>query len=262
MINPNTYYTVQAWMVNDLGLHGNELAIYAIIYGFSQDGRSEFGGSISYIQEWLGCSKNTAKKAINGLVEKGLIKRKLSTNGVDTNSYRAVLKFANTSFATRSRNDPLPGQDLTPTGSNSDPLPGQILTGTGSNSDPNNYLDNNYLIIIKDIVEYLNKKAGKKYRASSKDTQKHIRARLEDGYTVADFQTVIDKMCGKWKGDPKMEDYLRPSTLFGPKFEGYLNASAAAPQPTHSPGRGGYRGNIGPNGIPIDPTKNDLDGLI
>lgn len=79
---------------------------------------------------------------------------------------------------------------------------------------------------------------------------------------MADFQTVIDKMCGKWKGDAKMEDYLRPSTLFGPKFEGYLNASAAVPQPAHSPGRGGYRGNIGPNGIPIDPTKNDLDGLI
>lgn len=70
MINQNAYYTVQAWMVNDLGLHGNELALYAIIYGFSQDGHSEFAGSISYIQEWLGCSKNTAKKAISELIDK------------------------------------------------------------------------------------------------------------------------------------------------------------------------------------------------
>lgn len=258
MINPNTYYTVQAWMVNDLGLHGNELAIYAIIYGFSQDGRSEFLGSISYFQEWLGCSRPTAIKALTSLVDKGLVEKRQATNGIDPNGYKAILPPA------KGSQNSLPEVVKNFNEGSKNSLLGVVKNfNEGSkNSLHNNYLDNNTLIIIKDIVEYLNKKAGKKYRASSKDTQKHIRARLEDGYTVADFQTVIDKMCGKWKGDPKMEDYLRPSTLFGPKFEGYLNASAAAPQPTHSPGRGGYRGNIGPNGIPIDPTKNDLDGLI
>ena len=48
MVNPNNFYTVQGWMVTELGLRGNELAAYAIIYGFSQDGASKFQGSLTY----------------------------------------------------------------------------------------------------------------------------------------------------------------------------------------------------------------------
>lgn len=73
------------------------------------------------------------------------------------------------------------------------------------------------------IIDYLNEKADKKYRANNKATQKHINARLKEGYTVEDFKTVIDKKCAEWKGT-EMEQYLRPETLFGTKFEGYLNA--------------------------------------
>ena len=72
------------------------------------------------------------------------------------------------------------------------------------------------------VVGYLNEKAGTTYRASSKATQSHINARLSEGYTVDDFKIVIDKQCTKWKGT-EYEQYLRPSTLFGTKFENYLN---------------------------------------
>lgn len=78
----------------------------------------------------------------------------------------------------------------------------------------------------KDIVDYLNQKAGTAYRAKSKDTQKHINARLADGFAVEDFYAVIDKMCARWKGT-EYEQYLRPSTLFGTKFENYLNSNVA-----------------------------------
>ena len=77
--------------------------------------------------------------------------------------------------------------------------------------------------IYKDIVDYLNQNAGTHYRANNKTTQKHINARLTEGYTFDNFKTVIDKMCQKWKGTD-MEQYLRPETLFGTKFESYLNA--------------------------------------
>lgn len=80
----------------------------------------------------------------------------------------------------------------------------------------------NILSDCKAIIDYLNDKAGTAYRHSSKDTQSHIRARLADGFTVQDFRTVIDKKVDEWKGS-EMEKYLRPSTLFGTKFEGYLN---------------------------------------
>lgn len=77
------------------------------------------------------------------------------------------------------------------------------------------------------VVEYLNLKAGTSYRASSKKTQSLIHARMAEGFTVDDFKAVIDKKCAAWLGGD-MEKYLRPETLFGTKFEGYLNERAKA----------------------------------
>lgn len=73
------------------------------------------------------------------------------------------------------------------------------------------------------IVSHLNARAGTKYKHTSGKTKTCIRARLAEGFTPDDFKTVIDKKCDEWLGDPKMEQYLRPETLFGTKFEGYLN---------------------------------------
>ena len=76
-----------------------------------------------------------------------------------------------------------------------------------------------------EIIDHLNLKTNSRYRAGSQDTQKHIRARWREGYRLDDFKTVIDEKAAKWGGDPKMSAYLRPSTLFGAKFEGYLNSA-------------------------------------
>lgn len=74
----------------------------------------------------------------------------------------------------------------------------------------------------QEIVDYLNQKAGTSYSSNSKTTQANIRARLAEGYTVEDFKRVIDNKCTDWIGT-QWEEYLRPSTLFGTKFENYLN---------------------------------------
>ena len=74
----------------------------------------------------------------------------------------------------------------------------------------------------KTIISYLNEKAGTKYRASTAKTKTVIHARLSEGFTVEDFKTVIDKKCAEWIGTD-YEKFLRPETLFGTKFEGYLN---------------------------------------
>lgn len=74
-----------------------------------------------------------------------------------------------------------------------------------------------------EIVSYLNEICGTSYRVSSKKTQQLINARLKEGFTVEDFKVVIYKMNLEWRNDKKMHAYLRPETLFGPKFEGYLN---------------------------------------
>nr|DAU26638.1 MAG TPA: Dna polymerase B [Caudoviricetes sp.] len=76
---------------------------------------------------------------------------------------------------------------------------------------------------VKAIVQFLNEKTGSHYRASSAKTKKLIHARLKEGFTVDDFEKVIVKKCKDWKADTKMAKYLRPETLFGTKFESYLN---------------------------------------
>lgn len=76
---------------------------------------------------------------------------------------------------------------------------------------------------IYEIVEYLNLKTKKSYRSSSKKLQQLIKARASEKFTVADFKRVIDNKVASWGKDPKMAQYLRPSTLFGTKFEEYLN---------------------------------------
>ena len=74
-----------------------------------------------------------------------------------------------------------------------------------------------------EIIFYLNEKTGKHYKVKTPKTVRLIRARLKEGFTVEDFKAVIEKKCDDWLGNEKMERYLRPETLFGTKFEGYLN---------------------------------------
>ena len=73
------------------------------------------------------------------------------------------------------------------------------------------------------VIAFLNEKAGTKYKAASKKTQSLINARLSEGFTHDDFKTVINKKCADWLGT-EWEKFLRPETLFGTKFESYLNA--------------------------------------
>ena len=77
-------------------------------------------------------------------------------------------------------------------------------------------------IDYKSIIDYLNLKTGKTYRSTTPKTQELIRARWKEGFRGRDFAKVVDNMVMKWTGDPHMEQYLRPQTLFGTKFESYL----------------------------------------
>lgn len=92
---------------------------------------------------------------------------------------------------------------------------------------------------VNKIVRYLNEKAGKHFKPGTENTKKHIKARLNEGYRLDDFIAVIDKKVLAWKGDGQMDRYLRPETLFGKKFEGYLNEniSLGNKQGMKSPGK-------------------------
>lgn len=76
----------------------------------------------------------------------------------------------------------------------------------------------------KRVIDKLNDLAGTNFRSSSSGTKAKIQARLNEGYTLDDFIVVIENKVADWKGTD-MAKYLRPETLFGNKFEGYLNQS-------------------------------------
>lgn len=89
MPKEGTYIVIQSFMVNDLRLKGNELLIYAIIYGFSQDGSSEFSGSLQYLADWTNSSKQCVIDTLKKLLEKKLImKNVINVNNVRLCTYK------------------------------------------------------------------------------------------------------------------------------------------------------------------------------
>ena len=89
-----------------------------------------------------------------------------------------------------------------------------------------NILSSSHSTAAREIIDYLNSKIGTHYRATTRKTQSLIKARMNEGFTVDDFKKVIDNKSAEWGKDSKMSKYLRPETLFGTKFESYLNQAA------------------------------------
>lgn len=84
------------------------------------------------------------------------------------------------------------------------------------------------------IINYLNEKTGKHYKYTTNKTQTVIKARWNEGFTEDDFRKVIDNKAAEWKGTD-MEKFLRPETLFGNKFEGYLNQQVSNKESDDNP---------------------------
>ena len=77
----------------------------------------------------------------------------------------------------------------------------------------------------KEIIDYLNEKADRSYKSSTDKTRTKIKARFDEGFDLSDFKNVIDTKVAEWLDDSEMDQFIRPQTLFGTKFEGYLNQS-------------------------------------
>ena len=91
------------------------------------------------------------------------------------------------------------------------------------NTTVNNTKDKTYCLAdAKTVLDFLNTVVGSAYKITTKKNQDLIKARMKEGFTVSDFKTVITKKYKEWQST-EMEKYLRPETLFGTKFESYLN---------------------------------------
>ena len=158
--------------------------------------------SNAYFAEFFGVSKDRASKVISSLTEKGYITNQIIYKENSKEIEKRILKVSVKTHIG--------------IGVNAD-------RGIGENTEDitKNNITKNISYNYKDVIDYLNEKTGKNYKPVETNN-KLIRARYKEGYTLEDFKAVIDYKTSKWKGT-EWEKYLRPSTLFGNKFETYVN---------------------------------------
>ena len=121
-------------MIEQLGLKGNELLAYALIHGFSQDGKNQFTGSLTYIQQWLNCAHSTAVLTLQSLVKKQLIKKhEIHHNNQKYCTYQAIIP-AN---ITQSQNQTTQSENPTPPVRNSNQTSPKIIHNNIYNIEDN-----------------------------------------------------------------------------------------------------------------------------
>ena len=170
--------------------------------------------SNEHFSNFFGLSKNRCTEIIKSLEKKGLISIELQREAGKKNISKRIIRVLGKSNRGYSENR-TEGVRKTDEGCSENREENNTLS--------NNTIDNN---IYSLVIDYFNKKTGKKYRANTKDIQKLIKARIKEEYTIEDFYKVIDNKVKTWLHDKKMSYYLRPKTLFaGDNFQNYLNES-------------------------------------
>ena len=235
--NKNYYAIIPANVRYDKNLTPNAKLLYGEITALCNE-KGYCWANNSYFSELYGVSKKTISNWISSLDERGFIKSEMiyKENSKEIRERRLYITRMEKDFVTYGRNV------LNPTEENfHTPMEEKVKdNNTSFNNTSNNTRDIKDIvehsptepIPYQEVVEYLNQKTGKNFKHTSKVTQRHIRARLAEGFTVSDFKQVIDKKCSDWLRDQKMKEYLRPETLFGTKFESYLNSKTTTTKQT------------------------------
>ena len=201
-------------------------AIYSYLASYSGAGLSSFP-STSLILHDLGISENRYLKHRKTLVDKGYltIKRERLDNGFSKNIY---IINQNPSEVVHLNSVHLQNVGIGNVGIQNEGTISNSFKSNNINSNSNNKKilsssDEQDDVPYQEIIDYLNLKTSKSYKHSTSKTKSLIKARWSEGFRVDDFKKVIDNKCFEWIGNPDMAKYLRPETLFGTKFEGYLN---------------------------------------
>lgn len=206
----NYYAIIPANVRYDKDLSPNAKLLYGEITALCNE-KGFCWASNAYFSELYSVSKVSISKWIRQLVIKGYLSSDLQYKDGTKEILNRYIRIVN---------DPIKEKLGTPI---KEKLKDNI---TSFNTTSNN--TNELYIPFSEIVSYLNEKANTKYKPSSKKTKDLIKARWNDSFTLDDFKSVIDIKCTQWLNDPKMVEYLRPETLFGTKFESYLNQKGGA----------------------------------
>ncbi len=202
MIKDGNYFVVQSWMIKELKLSGNNMIIYAVIYGFCQTDGQYFNGSLSYLAEWANCSTKTVQRSLEELEKLGYINKKVVyRNNVRRCKYSCValeeIKAKNKkSDETKKDPDKVSGSDKNLSGMDkvSCPVWTDCLSGMDKMSINNiNYINNNKI----------NSPAGQRpdknsVKKPSREEVENYCKRCKHRISVDDFYRYYDKH-GWWK---------------------------------------------------------------
>lgn len=214
---PNYYAIIPANIRYDRTLRASEKLLYGEITALSKQ-TGECWASNKYFCSLYEVKPNAIATWIRHLKEKGYIEVEYEYNGREIQ--KRIIKIGGIQKDTRYSQ-----KDI---GVFTNEYEGTIQKGEENNTSTNNKNNNNKENIkrnremIETTINYLNKMTGKNYKPTTPNTVKHLTARINEGYNDWDFMDVIDTKCKEWLGTD-MEKYLRPDTLFGSKFENYLN---------------------------------------
>lgn len=217
----DNYVNIQGWMITELELKGNELMIYAIIYGFSQAENQTFGGGLRYLADWTNSTKRSVMNCLQSLIDKGYIgKNERLINGVKFCEYYAISPVVN---------KVLQGSEQSSIGGE------QSSMGGGEKSSPNNIninklnnnLNNNTYGNVVDLYHKICISLPKVQKLTD-GRKKLIRARLnqfslahiEEVFLLAEASDFLKGVNGKWNAN---FDWLMNENNFVKVLEGNYN---------------------------------------
>ena len=225
-------------ITRDASLSIEAKAIYAYLASFADEEGKAYPG-IELICHELNISENRFHKHKKQLIDHGYISvyRERKESGWGNNIY-CLSGYSVTRQNVGIRNEGIQNVGIQNVGIGNE---GTIITSLINTNLINTNLNKKELVEQKpdpipyrEIIDYLNQKAGKSFKHSAAGNKKVIKARWNEGYKLDQFKRVVDNKCQDWLNDEKMSQYLQPSTLFGNKFDQYLNQrkgnSNGAPQ--------------------------------
>lgn len=217
---PNYYSIIPANVRYDEGLKANEKLLYGEITALANKNGYCWAEN-KYFGDLYGVEKETVSRWVSNLEKQGYIRTELIRGaGKEIKERRIYIQgplLTKKSIPYRQKNQYPIDENI------KEELNNTSINNTSINKESMSSSDEHDSIPYEEIVEYLNLKIGSKYRSSTQATQRLIKARFNEGFDLEDFKQVIDNKASDWFNDKKMSEYLRPQTLFGTKFESYLN---------------------------------------
>lgn len=214
-VKNKNYINIQGWMVTDLKLKGNDLLIYAIIYGFTQDGEQWFEGSRQYLAEWCNSSTRGVSNNLESLVKKGyLLKEDIVINNVKFCKYKANLNCSSVENKVHGGDE----KSSLPPREKSSPPPREKSShnNTSLNNTSLNNLDDKENVKEKETVDYqgvidvynetcvslpsVQKLTDKRKRALKSITKKFSVEDLKTVFKKAEESSFLNGSSDKWSG--------------------------------------------------------------